>query len=102
MIRRPPKSTLFPYTPLFRSAGGRDAGEDRLGARLAHTGDDAQAPERGVAGERRLHDARPRPPVVGRPVQARAGGLVAAPVEIGKAHGRTPGTPISRMAASSC
>src|SRR2546427_2695777 len=22
MIRRPPRSTLFPYTPLFRSAGG--------------------------------------------------------------------------------
>src|SRR5687768_18323124 len=24
MIRRPPRSTLFPYTTLFRSAGGRD------------------------------------------------------------------------------
>src|SRR3712207_7012600 len=23
MIRRPPRSTLFPYTPLFRSPGGR-------------------------------------------------------------------------------
>src|SRR3712207_8114767 len=23
MIRRPPRSTLFPYTTLFRSAGGR-------------------------------------------------------------------------------
>src|SRR2546422_4801422 len=23
MIRRPPRSTLFPYTPLFRSSGGR-------------------------------------------------------------------------------
>src|SRR5438034_4622526 len=28
MIRRPPRSTLFPYTTLFRSAGGK-----RLGAR---------------------------------------------------------------------
>src|SRR5260370_23279831 len=27
MIRRPPRSTLFPYTTLFRSA--RDAGRDR-------------------------------------------------------------------------
>src|SRR2546425_8760551 len=27
MIRRPPRSTLFPYTTLFRSAGGAD---DRL------------------------------------------------------------------------
>src|SRR3712207_9569773 len=36
MIRRPPRSTLFPYTPLFRSerlvedlAVGRDVGERR-------------------------------------------------------------------------
>src|SRR3712207_8016934 len=30
MIRRPPRSTLFPYTTLFRSAGqaGHDRGED--------------------------------------------------------------------------
>src|SRR5688572_32101146 len=29
MIRRPPRSTLFPYTTLFRSgADGRDAGDD--------------------------------------------------------------------------
>src|SRR5256886_11905720 len=26
MIRRPPRSTLFPYTTLFRSCGTRDAG----------------------------------------------------------------------------
>src|SRR3712207_8206420 len=26
MIRRPPRSTLFPYTTLFRSAGHLDAG----------------------------------------------------------------------------
>src|SRR5947208_4911350 len=29
MIRRPPRSTLFPYTTLFRSRGGRG---ERLGA----------------------------------------------------------------------
>src|SRR6266852_5621372 len=38
MIRRPPRSTLFPYTTLFRSRGG-DGGDDRaappVGA-LAH------------------------------------------------------------------
>src|SRR3712207_6864620 len=34
MIRRPPRSTLFPYTTLFRSQhGGEDAGEDRRGER---------------------------------------------------------------------
>src|SRR2546430_6621799 len=26
MIRRPPRSTLFPYTTLFRSGGGRQQG----------------------------------------------------------------------------
>src|SRR2546423_9404611 len=32
MIRRPPRSTLFPYTTLFRSPANRDAGDaDRLG-----------------------------------------------------------------------
>src|SRR6266699_4483549 len=28
MIRRPPRSTLFPYTTLFRSAGDRGPGAD--------------------------------------------------------------------------
>src|SRR3989449_5418020 len=36
MIRRPPRSTLFPYTTLFRSGGGegreREHAEDDLGA----------------------------------------------------------------------
>src|SRR3712207_7180341 len=34
MIRRPPRSTLFPYTTLFRSARGRVAGAE--GAAVAH------------------------------------------------------------------
>src|SRR5215203_6772828 len=29
MIRRPPRSTLFPYTTLFRSGGQRDEGEEQ-------------------------------------------------------------------------
>src|SRR3712207_8218608 len=47
MIRRPPRSTLFPYTTLFRSLGvdqaldddlgiGRDLEIDRFGTRDAH------------------------------------------------------------------
>src|SRR5256885_17258995 len=43
MIRRPPRSTLFPYTTLFRSGGQREAARlarvgdlDRLRARLRH------------------------------------------------------------------
>src|SRR5256885_7680918 len=35
MIRRPPRSTLFPYTTLFRSAGQRDR---RRGRRRAEPG----------------------------------------------------------------
>src|SRR2546427_7617177 len=31
MIRRPPRSTLFPYTTLFRSEQGTDLGETGLG-----------------------------------------------------------------------
>src|SRR3712207_7677203 len=33
MIRRPPRSTLFPYTTLFRSYKVRDLGEDEAEAR---------------------------------------------------------------------
>src|SRR3712207_8598312 len=29
MIRRPPRSTLFPYTTLFRSSGGTASGRSR-------------------------------------------------------------------------
>src|SRR2546422_7552685 len=32
MIRRPPRSTLFPYTTLFRSPARRDQLGERLGA----------------------------------------------------------------------
>src|SRR3712207_339673 len=34
MIRRPPRSTLFPYTTLFRSLRDRAAGSRELGAAL--------------------------------------------------------------------
>src|SRR2546430_13719085 len=36
MIRRPPRSTLFPYTTLFRSLGQHD--EQPLGERRRHPG----------------------------------------------------------------
>src|SRR2546421_3822611 len=51
MIRRPPRSTLFPYTTLFRShrRGVRGAGDERLGGARA-----------------RLHPARLRPLLRGR------------------------------------
>src|SRR2546430_12903430 len=37
MIRRPPRSTLFPYTTLFRSVDVRSAGKE-LGARYVMEG----------------------------------------------------------------
>src|SRR5437764_4727007 len=46
MIRRPPRSTLFPYTTLFRSVEGpsaartNDAGNAHQGADNAHQGAD--------------------------------------------------------------
>src|SRR3712207_7217426 len=44
MIRRPPRSTLFPYTTLFRSGNngspsrsyGRDGGKEYAGSRYPH------------------------------------------------------------------
>src|SRR3712207_7752781 len=39
MIRRPPRSTLFPYTTLFRSRGARDgAPVSQIGARMSLLG----------------------------------------------------------------
>src|SRR3712207_6884891 len=43
MIRRPPRSTLFPYTPLFRSRRG--------GVVAAHPGRDRAHPGGGERGE---------------------------------------------------
>src|SRR5438309_7727763 len=53
MIPRPPRSTLFPYTTLFRSAGrveARSAGERHI--QIGRVGPDAQY-ERVAAGEHR-------------------------------------------------
>src|SRR5258708_21648716 len=37
MIRRPPRSTLFPYTTLFRSQNSSTSAEDALGASVTAT-----------------------------------------------------------------
>src|SRR3989449_9404356 len=77
MIRRPPRSTLFPYTTLFRSAGGVHAlclqlEEDR---RLAGNDPidharDVRLPLE-VAGVRDEHDLLPGLPLL-EPVRTRA------------------------------
>src|SRR3712207_7367057 len=40
MIRRPPRSTLFPYTTLFRSAPDAASGDDDRFVRLARSTND--------------------------------------------------------------
>src|SRR3712207_7288145 len=60
MIRRPPRSTLFPYTTLFRSALGlhRAGGGAHRGAAV---GDRADAAEPGDRGGGRRRPLRRRP-----------------------------------------
>src|SRR3712207_7771480 len=48
MIRRPPRSTLFPYTTLFRSAL-REAGLRQVGLRMVAVRDGRQPPGIGDA-----------------------------------------------------
>src|SRR3712207_6866256 len=60
MIRRPPRSTLFPYTTLFRSAGG-DGGEGEGAA----AGGVAPPPSR--PDPLHLPSPRPRPGAGARP-----------------------------------
>src|SRR5260221_9787609 len=45
MIRRPPRSTLFPYTTLFRSYEGADHGRGRLPRERGELEDGAPRPE---------------------------------------------------------
>src|SRR2546426_8990388 len=56
MIRRPPRSTLFPYTTLFRSRPRQDVPE-----RLAPTPGDARASRRLPGGSARRDRRRARP-----------------------------------------
>src|SRR5256885_10076878 len=64
MIRRPPRSTLFPYTTLFRSAGEEQlAGELRRhrGGAAAVLGENAAAD---ALGQRVVHHPQGEPDVV--------------------------------------
>src|SRR3712207_7240621 len=64
MIRRPPRSTLFPYTTLFRSARGR-ADRNDLGAAVDPGGQCRRALER-------FRDEQPAGGCVGRQPDAEA------------------------------
>src|SRR5256884_5470523 len=63
MIRRPPRSTLFPYTTLFRSrgpGGGKGAGESRLGLvwRYLHGRGDCRSQGRRTKADPGAHEFR--------------------------------------------
>src|SRR2546430_17565027 len=88
MIRRPPRSTLFPYTTLFRSTYRARHGAD--GCRLRQ-GAPEDAARRGVAG--RLDD-RPRRQAAHRP-QARGGGPATADRRLQKLRTEPDRGPIS-------
>src|SRR5260221_4977315 len=67
MIRRPPRSTLFPYTTLFRSCSTRRAaaGSASRGS-AAGLGASAWGPAPGLAGPRSAPASRKKPAVGGR------------------------------------
>src|SRR3712207_8199901 len=79
MIRRPPRSTLFPYTTLFRS--GLQLAALRLTDRA---------------------DRRSRADFIDRFTGADRHIVDSLGEEIGRAHALTPVTPISRMPSSPC
>src|SRR5256712_12717827 len=99
MIRRPPRSTLFPYTTLFRSAQRGDAaageahlaGDERQVQHRVGVVDavrvlgDAHAPDQAGARERRARGPPPRPrggappPAPPPPPPPAAGGAAGSP-----------------------
>src|SRR3712207_9548931 len=93
MIRRPPRSTLFPYTTLFRSTDRARAPDRAAGPGWALEPGDRrtalpQPADRGVAPAQGVHEAWD-------PVS-----VPAVLGEIGRAHVCTPVTPIYRMLSS--
>src|SRR5256885_15757886 len=88
MIRRPPRSTLFPYTTLFRS--GRDLVATRYGSVRPECRDVTRLDELHggaglVTGAQQRREIRPNAPDV---VQAAAVGEQFIGVELGREHER--------------
>src|SRR2546428_2396825 len=100
MIRRPPRSTLFPYTTLFRSEEPAAHTIEEPGAERRHA-DSLRQPHsqlrhaQACLAARRADDKRR--------ALAHAGGDFAIGIhiaEIGRAHGWTPVTTTNRMPTS--
>src|ERR1035441_10820057 len=70
MIRRPPRSTLFPYTTLFRSDARNQIGEGReLGGGQSAAGGSLVLAD-GAFSEDRCGSARPRRPARATPIMS--------------------------------
>src|SRR2546425_9888370 len=100
MIRRPPRSTLFPYTTLFRSVvrriGGHDAiaVEPGLDKNLGRVGGVIDADGRGIAFAQVDQELLRR----SQQLLAFGGFLIdGRQRQIGRAHVWTPVTSLSRM-----
>src|SRR2546430_10117263 len=101
MIRRPPRSTLFPYTTLFRS--GRAEGFRRPAEPLVEV-DSEQTGPLDIDAEETAPDGGGCRRVVRAEVVKLSRGEVPrrASAQIGKAHLCTPLTSQTRMSSSSC
>src|SRR5690606_41533964 len=60
IIRQPPRSTLFPYTTLFRSTSARERAAGRHELRGEQQGGDHHQPEEHARGRRPAERASPR------------------------------------------
>src|SRR3712207_7195033 len=91
MIRRPPRSTLFPYTTLFRSSIPLMCGPEVAAGASVAEGTGLERTERGKGRDPAHRRARP----------GAAYFLALLISEIRRAHVLNPGTPIIRMPSSS-
>src|SRR3989449_3541693 len=85
MIRRPPRSTLFPYTTLFRSGPGGSRVVRRLVGRAVGAAGALRAGDRGGARGNRARAQR-----LGGPVGRRGGARLRAPSQGGGDVARFP------------
>src|SRR5438445_9120105 len=84
MIRRPPRSTLFPYTTLFRSDVHAEGGAEQCGLDVVYG--------KGVAGEKHLHK-----PQLDQPREVDAGACVH---HRGPRHDKDPDRKSTRLNSS--
>src|SRR5256885_3501144 len=95
MIRRPPRSTLFPYTTLFRSTVLDAAGKEVAKAEATETADPSRLafspPADGTYTVR-----------VAEKFRGRGGPDFVYRLQIGRAHACTPVTLQSRIPSSAC